>query len=177
MTEYIYDWVVDSMICINSTQDKLVGIVVSSAGVYPEDVTDDATKFLGKKINGIWYFFKSGGSLAILRSSYGKTGKNPLSFHELSQIARKEMLEGALIKNEKGEFVVDDKWVEEHFYNAGFDTFNHHKIYGMVSPGEEYQMPRDKEKTDSVHWHLILDKWNHKIDTNEYKPREKAVLP
>ncbi len=180
LTEYSNKWQVDSMMCINSTSDKLVGVIISSVGILNHDVTDDATKFLGKKINGNWYFFKGGGSLAIPRSLYGKTGSDTLSFHELSQIARKEFLESSLIQNEKGKYIVNDKWVDEHFYNAGFDNFTHHKVYGLVSPGEEYQMPRDKEKTDSVHWHLIIDKWKHKIDTNEYKPlrkTKKEVLP
>lgn len=71
---------------------------------------------------------------------------------------------------------MNDKWIDEHFYNAGYDSFTHHRKPGMVSPGEEYQMPRDKAKTDSVHWWLITDKWKHKIDTNEYKPLRRNKI-
>lgn len=179
---FIYgeEWEVDSFICINSSNDNLVSVISSSSGIGKQAVSDAISGLLGKKINNQWYFFTGLGTLIVPRDMYGKDSLHPLTFHELSQIARKEMLEGSLIKNDKGEYVINDEWINSHFYNAGFDNFTHHKVYGMVSPGEEYQMPRDKEKTDSVHWHLIMDKWKHKIDTNEYKPRhttKKEVLP
>lgn len=174
--EYIWGWQVDSMICINSQHDKLVTTLNISSGNCKTCVSDEIIKILGKKINGKWFFFKGGGTLIIPRDMYGKDAVHPLTFHELSQIARKEFLESALIKNDKGEYIVSDKWVDAHFYNAGFDSFTFHRNPGMVSPGEEYQMPRDKEKTDSVHWFLILDKWKHKIDTNEYKPLQRNKM-
>jgi hypothetical protein len=152
--EYLYDWRLDSMMCINSKQDRLVAAILTSVGVFNNEVNDDATKILGKKINGNWYFFK-GSTLVIPRSYYGKTGSDPLTFHELSQIARKEMLESALIKNDEGEYVVDDKWVEAHFTDLGWGKFDNTAQY------------------DSVHWFHIMDKWKHKIDTIEYKPLKK----
>lgn len=170
--EYLYNWQVDSVICINSHNDRLVAVILLSVGVFKDEVSDDATKILGKKINGNWYFFK-GSTLVIPRSNYGKTGSTPLSFHELSQIARKEMLESALIKNDDGEYVVNDKWVDAHFYNNGYYFIKNPKISGVVSPGEEFQMPRDKHIADSMHWDHIMDKWKHKIDTNEYKPLKR----
>ena len=64
---------------------------------------------------------------------------------------------------------MNDEWVNSHFYNNGFYTFGKHREKGLVSPDEYFKMPRDKAKFDSVHWSLILDKWNHKIDTNKFK--------
>jgi hypothetical protein len=175
---FIYNesWQLDSMICINSLKDRLVAAINVSYGIGKQGTSDDISKILGKKINNKWYFFMGGGNLVVPRSMYGKSEMNPLTFHELSQIARKEFLESALIKNEKGEYIINDKWIDDHFYNAGFDNFNYHKNPGMVSEGEEYQLPRDKEKTDSVHWYLIIHKWTEKIDTNEYKPLRKNKL-
>lgn len=177
LTEYLHiygeDWQIDSMICINSNYDKLVTTINSSTGIGKNCKMDEVTKLLGKKINSKWYFFEGGGTLVVPREYYGKNEMNPLTFHELSQIARKNFLESALIKNEKGEYIVNDKWIDEHFYNNGFYTFGYHKNPGMISEGEEYQMPRDKAKFDSVHWYYILHKWTEKIDTNEYKPLRK----
>lgn len=173
---YNQKWEIDSLLCINSTNNKLVTTINNSSGVGKFGVSDEVTKLLGKKINGKWYFFEGGGTLVVPRDLYGKDEMHPLSMHELSQIARKEFLQGALIKNENGDYVVSDKWVDKHFYNNGFYTFGKHRNPGMISDGEEYQMPRDKEKFDSVHWHFILDKWKHKIDTAEYKKQKESAL-
>ena len=98
-SEYMYKWEVDSFVCFNSEKDKLVTSINSSSGKCNGCKMDDATKLLGKKINGKWYFFKGGGTLVIPRDMYGKDEYHPLSFHELSQIARKEMFgENCLIK-------------------------------------------------------------------------------
>ena len=98
--------------------------------------------------------FKGGGTLIIPRDMYGKDEMHPLSFHELSQIARKEMMESALVKK-NGEYVVSDKWVDDHFYQIGYGKYDNRASY------------------DSIHWMLIQRKWKEKIDTNEYKPLRK----
>ncbi|MCC6690388.1 MAG: hypothetical protein IT235_02535 [Bacteroidia bacterium] len=177
--EYLWDWQVDSFICINNENNRLVTTINICSGSCKECVSDEIIKLLGKQLNGKWYFFSGGGTLIVPREYYGKDSMHPLSFHELSQIARKEMFRGALIKNNKGELVVSDEWVDAHFYNAGFYAYPHPKSPGMVSAGEEFRMPEHKNFVDSVHWFKILDKWKHKIDTNEYKPlrRKKENTP
>ncbi len=170
--EYMWSWQIDSLICLNSKNDKLFTTVNLSSGVNKDAVSDEIIELLGKKIKNKWYFMH-GSALVIPRNMYSKDEMHPLSFHELSQIARKEMFgENALIKKD-GEYIVNDAWVEEHFYNNGFYTFGKHKTPGMVTPEEYFKMPRDKEKFDSVHWSLILDKWNHKFDTSEYKKQQQ----
>jgi len=151
---YIWEWQLDSLMCINSTNDRLVGLILSSSGKGINVKGDDAEKILGKKIKNNWYFLK-GSTLIIPRDMYGKDAMNPLTFHELSQIARTEFLSGALVKGKNGKYVVDDNWVDEHFYNLGWGRF------------------KDSAKYDSVHWFYITDKWKHKIDTNQYKPLRK----
>ncbi len=87
---------------------------------------------------------------------YGKDAMHPLSFHELSQIARENMLSSALIRDKNGNYIVNDDWVEKHFYYNG--------MCGHCKTQAQY---------DSTHWFKITDKWKHKIDTNEYKPLRK----
>jgi hypothetical protein len=164
LTEYYAIWKVDSMICINSKKNKLVATINISIGECEECKTDDVIKILGKKINGVWYFFKGGGNLTVPRNYYGKDEMHPLTFHELSQIGRKNFLESALIKNAAGEYVVNDKWIDAHFYDNGY-----------ALPG--WDEIKDKAKYDSVHWYIILHKWKEKIDTNEYKPLHRKVQP
>ncbi|MES2837522.1 MAG: hypothetical protein V4667_08365 [Bacteroidota bacterium] len=159
LNEYYSEWQIDSLVCINSKKDKLVTTINSTPGVCKECKMDDITKLLGKKINGKWYFFKGGGSLAVPRDMYGKDATHPLSFYELSKIARKEMLAGAVIEK-NGKLIIDDKWVDRHFYNNGFAQRGWDEI-------------KDRPKYDSVHWFYIMDKWKHKIDTNEYKPLQR----
>ncbi|MEO6903432.1 MAG: hypothetical protein ABI315_09775 [Bacteroidia bacterium] len=160
--ETLWPWEVDSLICINSNNTKLVSTINSSSGSCKKCVSDAITKLLGKKINGKWYFFKGGGTLIVPRDLVGKDEIHPLSFHELSQIAREEFLESALIKNAAGEYVVNDKWIDAHFYNNGFASMGWNEI-------------KDKAKYDSVHWYYILHKWKVKIDTNEYKPFRRKI--
>jgi hypothetical protein len=152
-------WQIDSFICINNANDKLVATINNSNGIGSYASSDDISKLLGKKINGVWYFFKGGGTLIIPRNMYGKDEMHPLTFHELSQIGRKNFLESALIKNAAGEYVVNDKWVDDHFYQNGFGNY------------------KSKAEYDSVHWMMILQKWKYRIDTNEYKPLHRKVQP
>jgi hypothetical protein len=154
--EYLYGWSIDSLICINSTKDKLFAITIEKKGIGKKFSSDDAMELLGKKINGKWYFFKGGGALTIPRDMYGFSEENPPSQYALSQIARKNMLEPALIKK-NGEYVVSDKWIDDHFYNNGYGNYNNRAAY------------------DSVHWTPIMKKWKEKIDTNEYKPLKKKT--
>ncbi|MEO9218217.1 MAG: hypothetical protein ABI315_06525 [Bacteroidia bacterium] len=157
--QYLWPWEVDSLVCINSNKTKLVTTINSSSGSCKECVSDEIIKLLGKKIDGVWYFFESGESLIVPRDMYGKDEMHTLCFHELSQIARKEFLGSAIIKNAAGEYVVNDKWIDANFYK---------NLFGGYESKVEY---------DSVHWNLILEKWKVKIDTNEYKPFRRKVTP
>lgn len=160
--EYIWEWEVDSLICMNREENKLVATINISIDACPKCWSDEIKKILGKKINGVWYFFKGGGTLTVPRNYYGKDAMHPLTFHELSQIARENFLESALIKNSVGEYIVNDKWIDAHFYNNGFASMGWDEI-------------KDKAKYDSVHWYDILHKWKVKIDTNEYKPFRRKI--
>lgn len=143
-----WDFQIDSMVCINSKKDLLFTTINTSYGVGQYAVSDMADELLGKKINNKWYFFRGKGSLIIPRDMYGKDATHPLTFYELSQIARKHTLESSLVRK-NGEYVVSDEWIDKRFYLNGYKT---------------------KVEYDSIHWMLIMTKWKEKIDTNEYKP-------
>lgn len=157
LSPYSNNWQVDSLLIIDSKVSRLVATINVSNGIGKEQYSDVIIKSLGKKIDDKWYFFIGGGSLTVPRDMYGKDAMHPLSFHELSQIARENSLASALIKDENGNYIVNDAWVEKHFYNKGYGNFSSRAAY------------------DSVHWKIILDKWKHKIDTNEYKPLNTIV--
>lgn len=164
------DWRIDSLICINKDGDKLV-TTSNSISTYEKKAWSEEVIYLyGKKIDNKWYFFQ-GASLAVPREMYGKDENHPLTFKELSDIAREEMFgENCLIKKD-GEWVVNDAWVDSHFYNNGYYTFGKKGEHGFAVKNNEFQMPRDKAKFDSVHWQIILDKWKHKIDTSEFRKK------
>lgn len=159
-TEYTTEWQLDSMVAINSANDKLVTTINISVDTC---IMDYVSKLYGKKINGKWYFFM-GEHLAVPRNYYGKDEKHPLSFHELSQIGRKNFLESALIKNATGAYVINDKWIDVHFYDNSYTV-------------EKWDVVKDKAKYDSAHWNCIMRKWKKKIDTNKYKPFHKKEPP
>ncbi|MDO9000357.1 hypothetical protein [Sediminibacterium sp.] len=166
-------WLIDSFMIINSSKDKLISAVLVSSGVGYKGKSDWATMYFGIKKKGNWYFYQGGGSLIIPRDMYGKDENHPISFHELSQIARKEMFgEKCLIKKD-GEWIVNDAWVDSYFYNNAYYSFGKHRVKGVVYPDEYFKMPRDKSKFDSVHWSIITSKWKHKFDTAEYKKQNK----
>jgi hypothetical protein len=148
----VYDkWQVDSLICINSSYNELFATCNVSSTYEKKAWSDEVKMILGKKINNQWYFFK-GSTLVVPREMYGKDEHHPLSFHELSQIARKEMFgDNCLIKKD-GKWIVNDKWVDYFFYNSG--------VCGHC---------KTKEQFDSAHWAAINKKWKHKIDTAEFK--------
>lgn len=87
---------------------------------------------------------------------YGKSGTDPLSFYELSQIARREFLEGALVEQADGGYKVNDGFIDYHFYSSAWGGYP------------------TKASFDSAHAAVIKNQWlGKRIDTNEYKPVRK----
>lgn len=149
--EYFWRWQIDSLVCINSTNDKLVTTINISSGASKEAVSDEILKLLGIKKNNKWYFFHGGGALIVPRDMFKKNEMNPISFHELSQIARKEFMTGSIGKV-NGKYVVIDEWIRQHFEYNG--------MCGHCKTKQQY---------DSTYWQAITDKWKHRIDTNKLK--------
>jgi len=150
-----YDWELDSMIIISQNGQLLVGTINISFGINENAKIDQSVEIYGKYLNNVWYFFRGLDVLAIPRKDYGKDGLNPLTLKEISDISRKYLLANG-IKYQDDNFVINDDWIKNKFYKNGYNNYSTTLQY------------------DSVHWHLIMDKWNHRIDTNEYKPSSRG---
>jgi len=99
----------DSLICFNRNNDKLVGALLSEDGI---------KFFYGVKIKNRWYFF-DGATIVLLKEFYPNDAW-PLSYNKLHEIAMKEVFSGYLIKDEKGNWVINDKFFEYHFKGSGW---------------------------------------------------------
>lgn len=148
---YMQEWEIDSLVLFNKEKDKLYTTINNSSGIGKYGTSDAITELIGEKINGKWYFIQ-GASLVVPRDMYGKDEYHPLTFKELSQIARKEMF-GDVLSKSNGKFIVNEYWMNELFYNNGFGR-------------STWSFPKYKNQYDSVRWFYITDKWKHKLDTH-----------
>ena len=103
-------WTIDSMVIFNSDSSRLFAYVMNKGRK-----SDYHYDLAGAKINGKWYFF-FGSSTVIDRASYQDSIYSPLTFDELSYLAR-ENLSGAFYKDENGEVKV-----KESFFDFMDDT-------------------------------------------------------
>lgn len=103
-------WQIDSLICFNNKVDKVI-MSINSQSYYPNSTMDDLQFFYGVKIKDQWYFF-TGATAYLPRKNYQKDITTPLSFEKLHEIAMKEVFGGYLIKDEKGNWMINDKFFE-----------------------------------------------------------------
>lgn len=90
---------VDSMLVFNSDTTRLRGFHLEQ-NVFLDADTDRLSQLAGAKIKNKWYFF-FGPSIHVDRASYQDSVYAPLSFDELSYLAR-EHLRKALYRDEEG---------------------------------------------------------------------------
>ena len=105
-------WQLDSLLCFNKDKNKCVMSILVQNG---KDVSNAVDFFYGVKIHENWYFFS--GATAY-PTPYNDKGV--LSFEKLHEIAMKEVFSGYLIKDEKGNWVINDKFFEYHFKGSGW---------------------------------------------------------
>ena len=98
----------DSLICLNKTADRMVSAVLGRAFV---GTMDGLSFFYGVKIKERWYFF-SGATIFLPREMYEKNISVPLSFEKLHEIAMKEVFSGYLIKDDKGNWIINNKFFD-----------------------------------------------------------------
>jgi len=101
----------DSLLCFNNTRDKFVTALLLPC-MQSDCSQDDIRFFYGVKIKETWYFF-DGATVVLPREMYEKDISKPLSFEKLHEIAMKEVFSGYLIKDEKGNWVINDKFFDE----------------------------------------------------------------
>jgi len=102
---HLKKWTIDSMVIFNSDSSRLFAYVMNKGRK-----SDYHYDLAGAKINGKWYFF-FGSSTVIDRASYQDSIYSPLTFDELSYLAR-ENLSGAFYKDENGEVKVKESFFD-----------------------------------------------------------------
>jgi hypothetical protein len=102
---------VDSLLCFNSDKTKFITAVLQQQ-LLPDGVQDDIWYFYGAKIKEQWFFF-SGATIVLPREYYQDDIHSPLSFEKLHEIAMKEVFNGYLIKNKKGEWEVNEDFFSD----------------------------------------------------------------
>jgi len=112
---------IDSLKCFNTQKDKVVTAILAKSTSL-NAVMDGIHFFYGVKIRNTWYFFE-GATIYLPREYYQKDIHTPLSFEKLHEIAMKEVFSGYLIKDEKGNWQINDKFFEYHFYNKGICSY------------------------------------------------------
>ena len=110
---------IDSILCFNEKGNKMITARFMTGNVSNNDVMDGIIYYYGAKINNQWYFF-SGATIYLPREYYQKDIHTPLSFEKLHEIAMKEVFSGYLIKDEKGNWQINDKFFDYHFKESGW---------------------------------------------------------
>ena len=139
LSAYLYAqlnrWAFDSLICFNRNSDKCVMALAYQHDSITTATADFLIFFYGVKIKETWYFF-DGAAVVLPREMYEKDISKPLSFEKLHEIAMKEVFSGYLIKDEKGNWVINDKFFEpmenknrDGTYGPGLKTFEDCVMY------------------------------------------------
>lgn len=100
-------WKIDDLIILSSDSTRIFATMMRQKKTVPADGLEDLA---GAKINGKWYFF-FGTSTVIDRATYQDSIYSPLTFDELSYLARKN-LSGAFTKDHNGEIKVRDDFFD-----------------------------------------------------------------
>lgn len=123
----------DSLICINSKKDKLIGVRLGFFNSYLKGkYTEGISEFYGAKINGNWYFW-SGGYMPVPRSLFkGHDPKKPLSYAQLHSQAL-DFMSGYLDANGN----IRDEWFESKFKGSGWGYFKDRYKYKSTLDGHQ----------------------------------------
>lgn len=114
--EYFFD----SLLCFNRMGNKFVSArMCRDVESTRTNNMDGVVFYYGVKIKEQWYFF-SGATVYLPRENYERNTQIPLSFEKLHEIAMKEVFSGYLIKDTKGNWIINDKFFDYHFKGAGW---------------------------------------------------------
>jgi hypothetical protein len=137
------EWIIDSVMCINSNGNKLVTSVLKRS-MYDNSSADFIDYFYGVKIKEVWYFFRGAG-LVLSREYYQKDIHTPLSFEKLKQIATSNIYRRYLKKNKQGEWEINERFFESM---TKYDAYN----YPFTT----------QEAYDESWLRLMRENWNRK---------------
>lgn len=90
-------WRFDDWIFLNKKKDRAIFLLLIRDTYNRDGVQDNVIYFLGEIMKGKWFFF-DGANLTLPRQYYSQNIHEPLPFEKLSEIARKEILNGYYYK-------------------------------------------------------------------------------
>ncbi len=184
---------VDKMMLFNKNKTKCIGTInISSIATSKSSSADKIRRFQGVKINSKWLFFM-GATLVLPRDYYKYDMYAPLSFEELSYLARKEFLlpfckieNGQLVENheaidkyvyiQKGleypDGETDENWIK--FYEQQTkDTIPQAKIEKTKRKISGLEKPRSYEIKKLSWWDKLKGKKPPLFERDEWKNRDK----
>ncbi len=110
--------VLDSMIVFNSDSTRLFTYILLRDDQYKDAVFDNLQALGGFKINGIWLYFM-GMQIVIDRDSYQDSIYSPLTFIELSFLAREHLQNAYTINNDRS-ILPNDSFFEFMYNRRGW---------------------------------------------------------
>ena len=113
--EFMNSYQLDSAMCFNKNKTRFFSAILDRDVTFKNSNSDQIREFGGAKIDGRWYFFFLSGSLVVPREHYQEDMYSPLSFEKLSEVAHKEIMQGALKKNKDGSYSPNDEFFEYWF--------------------------------------------------------------
>ena len=116
---------------------------------------DDVEYLYGAKIKGCWYFFRGGGTMAILRKNYQKDIRSPLSFEKLHELAMNNMFRGYIKKNAAGKWEINDAFFAAHFEDVGWGDFERYQ--DTVVNGKRFD--NKKEYFENIYMGVVKGNW------------------
>ena len=116
-------WKIDAMIK-NSSSDKLFGWILQVDNDNSKDALDYVKFYSGEKRNGQWFFYLH--NMPKTWADREDNGNQKYTFEQLSEIARKEVVNGGLV-NENCK--MDDSYINGWIDREGRNLFEWHKKF------------------------------------------------
>ncbi len=147
------DWTVDSLICINKKNDKII-TVIHKRCLQSDCKMDDIQYLYGAKILSNWYFFV--GPTIV---NYQEKKGTATSFEKLHEIAMDEVFSGYLIENKKtGEWEINEAFFADLTSGAWYD--------------KNKFVPKTQADWDKIYLQIVANNWG---SISYEKRRKKAT--
>lgn len=151
----------DSLICFNKSGDRLVSAIHRYRN--ESSPSDELLFFYGEKINGLWYFFRSG-SVTLPRDHYKHSFSSPLSYRELHNIALKEIFASYLLPNGQ----INEKFFTDQFEGSGWGDLTTQELSDWCFKGKRYTDLKEFYK--AVHLCKVKANWMSRDTTQPIIP-------
>ena len=106
---------------INSSSDKLFGWILQIDNDDSKDALDYVKFYSGENKNGQWFFYLH--NMPKILADREDNGNQKYTFEQLSEIARKEVVNGGLVNNN---CQIDDSYINDWIDRKGRNLFEWH---------------------------------------------------